>query len=574
MIRLKGGARRRAERAKLAALDRSLGVVEFDPDGNILTANDNFLKLTGYALAEIKGRHHRLFVAPEERDGAAYAAFWDSLRRGEYQSAEYRRLTKAGQTIWIRATYNPVIGRGGRPVSIVKYAIDITAQKRHDADVAGQTAAINQSQAVIEFDLDGNILTANQNFLDAMGYALEEIRGRHHGMFVTPAERDGAAYRAFWAALRRGEHQTAEYKRLGKGGREVWIHATYTPVRDLDGVLCKVVKYATDISARKRHDADLAGQVAAIGRAQAVIEFDLTGRILGANENMLRTMGYTLAEIQGRHHSMFVDPAEARGPDYEAFWEKLRRGEYHASTYRRIGRDGRTVWLQATYNPILDLDDRPYKVVKYATDITQRVTSQRRAIASAEHVFGNVNAIASAVQQMTASVEEISSNMTRSEAFVDGIHRQISGADKTTLRLSDAAQAMTGVTQLIQQIASQTTLLSLNATIESARAGEAGRGFAVVASEVKSLAQQTATAIERIAREIQSVQTASGEVIAIFGEIAQAIGTVRESVGSVAGAVVEQSAVIRTIAEKMQSAAAEASEITMSFDDEGTRAAA
>lgn len=574
MIRLKGGARRRAERAKLAALDRSLAVIEFDPDGNILTANDNFLKLTGYALAEIKGRHHRLFVAPEERDGAAYAAFWDSLRRGEYQSAEYRRLTKDGQTIWIRATYNPVIGRGGRPISIVKYATDITAQKRHDADVAGQTAAINQSQAVIEFDLDGNILSANQNFLDAMGYAIEEIRGHHHSMFVTPAERDGTAYRAFWAALRRGEHQTAEYKRLGKGGREVWIHATYTPVRDLAGALCKVVKYATDISARKRHDADLAGQVAAIGRAQAVIEFDLTGRILGANENMLRTMGYTLAEIQGRHHSMFVDPAEARGPDYEAFWEKLRRGEYHASTYRRIGRDGRTVWLQATYNPILDLDDRPYKVVKYATDITQRVTSQRRAIASAEHVFGNVNAIASAVQQMTASVEEISSNMTRSEAFVDGIHRQISGADKTTLRLSDAAQAMTGVTQLIQQIASQTTLLSLNATIESARAGEAGRGFAVVASEVKSLAQQTATAIERIAREIQSVQTASGEVIAIFGEIAQAIGTVRESVGSVAGAVVEQSAVIRTIAEKMQSAAAEASEITMSFDEEGTRAAA
>ena len=180
--------------------------------------------------------------------------------------------------------------------------------------------ALGRSQAVIEFGMDGTILTANDNFLKALGYSLGEIQGKHHSMFVDPSERDSAAYRDFWAALKRGEYQAAEYKRIGKGAREVWIQATYNPVLDAGGKPVKVVKFATDITARKIKSMEDAGQIAAISRAQAVIAFEMNGTIITANENFLKALGYTLAEIQGKHHSMFVEQAMRDSAAYREFW--------------------------------------------------------------------------------------------------------------------------------------------------------------------------------------------------------------------------------------------------------------
>jgi len=243
----------------------------------------------------------------------------------------------------------------------------------HLADLEGQAAAISKAQAVIEFNLDGTIVTANDNFLRAMGYTLDEIRGQHHGMFVDPAYRSSDEYRRFWEKLGRGEYDANQYKRIAKGGREVWIQASYNPIMNAAGRPYKVVKYATDVTAQVNAAVESKGQMAAISRVQAVIEFELDGKIINANENFLNTLGYRLEEIRGQHHSMFVEPAYRSSDEYRRFWEKLARGEYDAGQYKRIGKGGREVWIQASYNPILNADGKPYKVIKYATDVTSQV---------------------------------------------------------------------------------------------------------------------------------------------------------------------------------------------------------
>ncbi|CAO3431570.1 Methyl-accepting chemotaxis sensor/transducer protein [Azospirillum endophyticum] len=225
--------------------------------------------------------------------------------------------------------------------------------------------ALNKSLAVIEFDLDGSVITANENFLTVMGYSLPEIQGRHHRMFVDPVTAVSPEYVHFWDNLRRGEYQATQFKRIAKDGREVWIEASYNPILNANGRPYKVVKFATDITERKMREADLQGQVTALSKSLAVIEFELDGTVITANQNFLAVLGYSLPEIQGRHHRTFVDPVTAASPEYVHFWDNLRRGEYQATQFKRIAKDGREVWIEASYNPVLDANGRPYKVVKF-----------------------------------------------------------------------------------------------------------------------------------------------------------------------------------------------------------------
>ena len=547
-----------ADKALADALSRSQAVIEFGMDGTILTANDNFLKALGYSLGEIQGKHHSMFVDPSERDSAAYRDFWAALKRGEYQAAEYKRIGKGAKEVWIQATYNPVLDASGKPVKVVKFATDITARKIKSMEDAGQITAIGRAQAVIAFEMDGTIVTANENFLRAMGYTLAEIQGKHHSMFVEQAMRDSAAYREFWAKLNRGENQSAEYKRIGKGGREVWILASYNPVLNEKGKPFRVVKFATDVTKEKLATADLAGQISAIGKSQAVIEFNMDGTIIGANQNFLKTVGYALDEIRGRHHSMFVDPSERDGAAYREFWAALNRGEYQAAEYKRIGKGAKEVWIQASYNPILDLNGKPFKVVKYATDTTAQVLVRM----GNERVRGMMESVAAGAEELNASVREISEAMTKSRQTAATAVGRVEAADAEAKRLNEAAQAMSGIVELIGNITGQINLLALNATIESARAGEAGRGFAVVASEVKNLATQAKQATDKIGQEIGNLNGISGDVVNALDSIKQAIQGVSEYVTATAAAVEEQSTVTSEMSSSMQRAAAEAKAIS------------
>ncbi|MGA7804525.1 PAS domain-containing protein [Bradyrhizobium sp.] len=481
-----------------------------------------------------------------------------------YQDANEQRRMLAG----LKATDRATIKIGNSTFDLVATPLKDSAGRRAgivvewaDADIrlqnlnfAAQAAASSRAQAVIEFNLDGTIITANENFLNTMGYALSEIEGKHHGMFMPPAERDSADYRAFWAALNRGEYRAAEYKRIGKGGKEIWILASYSPVLDEQGKPFKVVKFATDVTAQKLKNAELAGQIEAIGKSQAVIEFNLDGTIVNANENFLAALGYSLQEIKGRHHSLFVEPAERDSTAYREFWAALNRGEFQAGEFKRVGKGAKEVWIQASYNPILDLNGRPFKVVKYASDITRQV----RIRMGNERVRGLMETVAAGADELNASVREISEAMVKSRQTAASAVDRVSDADSQTKRLSDAAQAMSGIVEIIGSITGQINLLALNATIESARAGEAGRGFAVVASEVKNLASQAKQAADKIGAEINSLNGISADVVAVLDSIKQSIQSVSEYVTSTAAAVEQQSTVTSEMSASMQRAAEEA----------------
>jgi methyl-accepting chemotaxis protein len=543
--------------ALLAALGRSHAVIEFGLDGTIITANKNFLDVLGYRLEEIRGKHHSMFVTPEQRDSVEYREFWAALNRGEFQAAEFKRVGKGGRVVWIEASYDPVLDANGKPIKIVKFATDITQKKISGLADTSKIAAIGRAQATIEFKLDGTIVTANDNFLQAVGYSLSEIQGKRHGMFVSPAERDSAAYRDFWAALNRGEYQTGEYKRFGKDGKEIWILASYNPLLDEKGMPFGVVKFATDVTMQKLKSADISGQIEAIGKSQAVIEFNMDGTIITANDNFLKALGYSLNEIRGKHHSLFVEASERDAASYREFWASLNCGRYQAGEYKRIGKNGKEIYIQASYNPILDLNGKPFKVVKYASDTTRQVLVRL----GNERVRGMMEQVAAGAEELNASVREISETMTKSRETALGAVERVTKADAQAQRLNEAAQSMSGIVEMINSITGQINLLALNATIESARAGEAGRGFAVVASEVKSLASQAKQATDKIAHEIGSLNGISGDVVTALNTIKQAISDVSEYVTSTAAAVEEQSTVTSEMSDSMQRAATEAAKI-------------
>ncbi len=590
----------RMHEGMLAAISKSQAVIEFTTSGVIVEANQNFLDALGYTMDEIRGQHHRLFVAPEDSASAEYRSFWDKLGRGEFDSGQYRRVGKGGREIWIQASYNPILDRNGKTFRVVKYATDITAQKQAAADAEGQISAIGKSQAVIEFSLDGVIQNANQNFLDALGYTLAEVKGQHHSMFADADYRNSAEYRAFWAKLGRGEYDAGQYKRIAKGGREIWIQASYNPINDMSGRPFKVVKYATDITDQKLATVNFEGQIAAINKAQAVIEFSMDGRILDANENFLATLGYSLSEIRGQHHSMFVDPEYRAGAEYRAFWEKLGRGEYDAGQYKRVGKGGRVIWIQASYNPILDLNGKPFKVVKYAVDITEQrgvaervkeisnivaaaatemqataetmsaaaaeATRQASSVAdAAEAASMNVQTVASAGEELSASITEIARQVTESTVISQQAVAETDKTGQSIQTLAEAAQKIGNVVTLINNIAGQTKLLALNATIEAARAGDAGKGFAVVASEVKSLSDQTAKATHEISSQVSAMQAATETSVHAIQGIADTIRKVAEIAAAIASAVEEQSAATREISANVAQAAEGTQQVSLSI---------
>ena len=401
-------------------------------------------------------------------------------------------------------------------------------------DMKGQLAAIRKAQAVIEFTLDGKILDANENFLKVLGYTLDEIRGQHHSMFVDPTFRQSVDYRLFWEKLGRGEYEAGQYRRVGKGGKEVWIQASYNPIMDASGKPFKVVKYATDITEQKLRNADFEGQLAAIGKAQAVIEFTLDGKVLNANENFLKVLGYSLDEIRGQHHSLFVDPAFRQSAEYRLFWEKLGRGEYDAGQYRRVGKGGKEIWIQASYNPIMDANDKPFKVVKYATDVTEQVRAakilqlavqQTQEIVTAaknndlsqrvplEGKTGEIEALCGGVNGLLDSMTAIVTSIIDSSGTIATAAREIAmGNTDLSQRTEEQASSLEETAASLEEL---TTTVKQNAdnAQQANKLASSASDVAVKGGKVVNEVVQTMDGITQASRKI-------AEIIGVIDEIA------------------------------------------------------
>ncbi len=489
------------DQEKLAAIDRSMAIIEFTPDGTILSANENFCKTLGYAADEIIGKHHSLFVEADYARSPEYQAFWRKLGGGAYNSAQYRRLRKDGAPIYIQATYNPIMGQNGRVVGVLKIAADITEAKLRSNENEAKMAALSRVQATIDFKPSGEIIDANDNFFATMGYRRDEIIGKHHRMFVEPSYANSQEYQDFWRRLNSGQPIVNSFRRVGKGGRLVVLQASYCPVLDLDGKVSKVVKFANDITE-------------------------------------LVTLGDALARLSKGDIEKRLDKP------FSATFDKLR-------VDFNVAADNLNEVLGGIVGAIDVVGASAEEIASASRDLSRRTEGQA---ASLEET-------AAALEEVTATVKKTTENARLANQVVGAAKGDAEKSGEIVSRAVDAmgriehsSEEIGKIIGVIDEIAFQTNLLALNAGVEAARAGDAGRGFAVVASEVRALAQRSAEAAKQIKGLIAASSSDVGAGVKLVRQTGDALGQIvakvmdiNTLVGDIAAGAEEQNSALGNV---------------------------
>jgi len=598
--------------ARMDQINIACVVSEADLKGNITYVNDLLCEVSQYSREECIGQPHSMFRHPDMPQ-SVFKELWSTIGKGKIFRGIIKNRKKDGSPYWVDAIIAPVLGPNGKPIKYigVRYIITDVVQKQQELE--GQMEAINASVAYIEFKTDGTIVKANDLFLKALKYSNQkEIEGRHHSIFCEDSYVRSHEYEQFWSNLRNGNPQVGEFKRIAKDGSEAWILSNYTPVKDVEGNVIKIIKFATDVTQQKLKNMDFQSQLEAIGRSNAVIEFNMDGSVITANDNFLSALGgYSLSEVKGKHHRMFVDSAFAQNSEYADLWKRLNNGEFIVGTFTRIDKHGREVYIQASYNPILDLNGKPFKVVKYALNMTEVIrvikamanadlslrcdtsvdngglTAEiNKALENLNSVMDNISEgsevvakssdllqkkvndmkrntteVATAIAQMAKGAQDQAQRTDESSKLVNYVMASSNEMEKKANLINKAAERgmessnqglktvhtlvenMVGIRdsasqtsqsiavltkrteeigrtlKVITDIASQTNLLALNAAIEAARAGDAGRGFAVVAEEIRKLAEdsrKSAVEIEKIISDVQKDTLVAGKAIDIM----------------------------------------------------------
>ena len=494
--------------ANFGAISEALAILELAPDGTILSANQIFLDMYGYTLDELKGRHHRMLVSEQHAQSAEYQGLWSRIAVGEVDKGGYARVAKGGREVYIRGSYSAVRDKSGKPTRIVETSIDTTTARLSSLESQSKLDAIGRVQAVIEFQLDGTIIDANENFCRTVGYDVSEVRGRHHRMFVDPTHASSAEYQQFWARLAKGEAFTGEYRRFGKGGREVWLQASYIPILDLEGKPIKVVKYAadaTEATARKKAVEIMGAQLTRLadGDLMTTIDEQFDGDLERLRTAFNGTVA-TMTEIVGRLRTASTSLKTATG-----------------------------------------------EILSGANDLADRTTKQAAAVeetsAALEQLSGTVaeNAKRASSASAKAKLVQQTANDT------NGVMKEANDAME---RISASSTKISNIIGLIDDIAFQTNLLALNASGEAARAGDAGKGFAVVAVEVRRLAQSAAGASSEvkalIEQSVTEVTTGSRKVAEATQKVTSMLDGIHENgtlIEEITRATGEQSAAIREL---------------------------
>ncbi len=536
------------------ALNHSLAIIEFDPSGIILTANENFLKTVGYTLPEIQGKHHRLFVSESEQKSLQYQAFWEKLAQGKAFTGQFSRIGKNAKQVWIEASYNPIKNEKGYVYKIIKLASDITQKMHEEQESKAKLSAINQTYAVIEFDPSGQILTANENFCHALGYPLEEIKSQHHQIFVDPEEVSKPEYQAFWQALSQGQEQTGVFKRISKQGKDIWIQAAYIPVAFEGQKPHKIIKIAADITEQKQHEMELS-------------------KLVEEASVVLQSMSRGVLTQQIDSH----------------FSDKLERLKQDIN---------QSVHNQA--QALGSISEATNSVLNSANEVTiaSQGLSQRtqEIVLSVEQTSKKMDTILNQVQSTHTKIKTVKENTSEQQALILSGSKLMNTSLEAMEKIKHSSEEITGIVTLIDSIAFQTNLLALNAAVEAARAGEHGRGFAVVAGEVRNLAQKSAEAskdikslieqsvqqsqdgvniVLQLSEKLENIKLKSGEITSIIdsvGSLAQeqtvSIQSINQEISNIDASTQENAAFVEqasATAENLSERALDVNEILSQF---------
>ncbi|UVL33944.1 methyl-accepting chemotaxis protein [Pseudomonas sp. B21-041] len=386
---------------------------------------------------------------------------------------------------------------------------ELTALREELSSLVQVKESLESEMLVLCLEADGRIQSVNQNFLTEMFYKSQDLIGRAIEDIVPAHVKTDEFHHRFKNAMTRGEHFAGAVRLLRGNGEEAWLRSIVQPVRSSDGRIKHISLYASDLTRTIEASREHENLIGALVRSTAVIEFDLNGNVLNANDRFLSGMGYSLAQIKGKHHRMFCTPEEYNSAEYQNFWRRLNNGEFVAERFKRVDSHGRTVWLEASYNPVVDANNKLYKVVKFATVITDQV-NREQAVADAASIAYSTS------QQTDSTAQRGTTVVTEAVNVMRDLSRHMQAAGEGIEALNEQSQVIGTIVKTISGIAEQTNLLALNAAIEAARAGEQGRGFAVVADEVRQLASRTSQATEEIVTVVRQNQEMARNAVALM----------------------------------------------------------